>query len=443
MSITLSGGSWEQTIAILLEATEPVNGSWLQAIANALANLPTGSTTPAGIVYFNVNPDPNTSGTTFDPDIQLTTNTLYVSNINSSTWISDGLAYQTYTGTTVDRTEWTLAGTQIDAGSNKTDSISRTGNTYIGYSTGLTSDVKFGVVTTGGTMVFRVYENGGIAEGQNTTASGLYSHAEGYSSLASGEDSHAEGGVESDGLSGGTAEGSGSHAEGGATTASGYVSHAEGYGTISSNVGSHAEGNSSVASGFASHAEGYFTTANGTQSHAEGSSTTAVGAFTHSEGSNTIASGSYSHSEGDTTFAFGNASHAEGSSTTASGSFSHAEGSSTTASGQGSHSEGNATTASGLNSHAGGKSSKASGINSFVHGSGSTASGSGTIVLGNGITGATANTTFVKKLNIVSAPGYADDAEAAGAGLTIGMVFQTTGVGAPPLDVAGILMIKQ
>ena len=63
--------------------------------------------------------------------------------------------------------------------------------------------------------------------------------------------------------------------------------------------------------------------------------------------------------------------------------------------------------------------------------------------MGNGITGATANTTFVKKLNIVSAPGYADDAEAAGAGLTIGMVFQTTGVGAPPLDVAGILMIKQ
>jgi hypothetical protein len=39
-------------------------------------------------------------------------------------------------------------------------------------------------------------------------------------------------------------------------------------------------------------------------------------------------------------------------------------------------------------------------------------------------------------------PAYDDDADAGTAGLLAGAIFQTTGLGAAPLDVAGILMIK-
>jgi hypothetical protein len=40
-------------------------------------------------------------------------------------------------------------------------------------------------------------------------------------------------------------------------------------------------------------------------------------------------------------------------------------------------------------------------------------------------------------------PAYDDDADATTAGLVAGAIFQTTGLGAAPLDAAGILMIKQ
>jgi hypothetical protein len=40
-------------------------------------------------------------------------------------------------------------------------------------------------------------------------------------------------------------------------------------------------------------------------------------------------------------------------------------------------------------------------------------------------------------------PAYDDDADAGTAGLQAGAIFQTTGLGAAPLDAAGILMIKQ
>jgi hypothetical protein len=42
-----------------------------------------------------------------------------------------------------------------------------------------------------------------------------------------------------------------------------------------------------------------------------------------------------------------------------------------------------------------------------------------------------------------SLPAYADDAAAVGGGLTTGMLYQTDGTGAAPLDVAGIVMIVQ
>ena len=38
---------------------------------------------------------------------------------------------------------------------------------------------------------------------------------------------------------------------------------------------------------------------------------------------------------------------------------------------------------------------------------------------------------------------FADDAAAAAAGIAKGVVYQTDGSGAPPLNVAGILMVKQ
>lgn len=40
-------------------------------------------------------------------------------------------------------------------------------------------------------------------------------------------------------------------------------------------------------------------------------------------------------------------------------------------------------------------------------------------------------------------PAYDDDADAGAAGLVAGAIYQTTGLGAAPLDAAGILLIKQ
>ena len=76
---------------------------------------------------------------------------------------------------------------------------------------------------------------GSVAEGGNTTASGLYSHAEGNSTEASGDFSHAEG-------KGNEASGESSHAEGSGTITSGPYSHAEGYMTTASGGASHAQG---------------------------------------------------------------------------------------------------------------------------------------------------------------------------------------------------------
>lgn len=46
-------------------------------------------------------------------------------------------------------------------------------------------------------------------------------------------------------------------------------------------------------------------------------------------------------------------------------------------------------------------------------------------------------------LKIENVPSYADDTSAGVAGLTAGRIYQTDGSGASPLNVAGILMIKQ
>jgi len=80
--------------------------------------------------------------------------------------------------------------------------------------------------------------------------------------------------------------------------ASGSYSHAEGQNTTANKVASHAEGDSTIANGDYSHAEGQNTTANGVASHAEGASTIAQGNWSHAEGIGTIASANYQHVQG-------------------------------------------------------------------------------------------------------------------------------------------------
>ena len=191
-------------------------------------------------------------------------------------------------------------------------------------------------------------------------------------------------------------------------------------------------------------AEGLNTTASGEASHTEGRNTTAIGDNSHAEGRFTTSSGNYSHTEGYFTTSIGDNSHAEGNTTTASGLNSHAEGNATIASGFASHSEGASTEASGAWSHAGGFNSESSGTLSFIHSANSLVSGDRSVVLGGqNITGSTNDTVYVPNLNIVNIISANDDTDAGLSGLTTGDVYQTSGVGASPLNVPGILMIKQ
>ena len=207
------------------------------------------------------------------------------------------------------------------------------------------------------------------SEGHYTTANGRYSHVEGINTTASGESSHAEGYST-------TASGSSSHAEGLDTKASGNYSHAEGHDTKANGGSSHAEGYSTTASGDSSHAEGQYTKANGSYSHAEGYSTTASGDSSHAEGYSTKANGGYgSHAEGQNTTANGNSSHAEGLGASAMTDYSHAEGQSTKTGGYASHAEGSMTQAIGNYSHAEGERTAASGNKSHAEGNITTASG--------------------------------------------------------------------
>jgi hypothetical protein len=47
------------------------------------------------------------------------------------------------------------------------------------------------------------------------------------------------------------------------------------------------------------------------------------------------------------------------------------------------------------------------------------------------------------RMTIDNLPVFADDAAAGVGGLTLGMLYQTSGAGAPPLNAPGIMMIKQ
>lgn len=233
--------------------------------------------------------------------------------------------------------------------------------------------------------------NSSHAEGYNTESSGFASHTEGNGTQATAFASHAQGNeTNADGLY--------SHAEGNNTLANGEGSHAQGSGTTSVGLYSHAQGIGTIASGTTSHTQGSGTTANGIASHAEGNNTLANGISSHAEGNSTTANGNYSHSEGDGNLASGIASHAEGNRTTASGNNSHAQGVGTTASGDNSFASGDGSIASGDNSYAGGFLSEATGVNSFVHGNESTASGNGTVVFGSNIVGTDDNTVYLPNI---------------------------------------------
>lgn len=124
----------------------------------------TGSTTPEEISYFD-SIDPNITGTTFDPDIQQDINILYVSSVNASTWVWDGLIYNGYTGTTMATTPFYLNGTTIDAGGNKTAEIQRAGAIHIG--TGNTQPnnrltINPANTTTYGNFLLQARDGGGV-----------------------------------------------------------------------------------------------------------------------------------------------------------------------------------------------------------------------------------------------------------------------------------------
>ena len=86
------------------------------------------NTTPSDIVNFD-KLTPTTAGVVFDPNTPATEDILYVSSVDASTWIWNGTAYITYSPPAT--TEWYLNNTTIDAGSNKTAAIIRTGPVYL------------------------------------------------------------------------------------------------------------------------------------------------------------------------------------------------------------------------------------------------------------------------------------------------------------------------
>ena len=145
-----------------------------------------------------------------------------------------------------------------------------------------------------------------------------------------------------------------------------------------------------------------------------------------SEGYNTTAGGNYSHSEGNGSQAIGDGSHAEGYETRSIGYSSHSEGIGTIAYGEAQLAVGKYNTAT-------------NSTDLFVIGNGLDDLNRSDIVK----VGTQSITLDAILLSFPSIPSYDDEAAATIAGLTSGNIYQTTGSASNPLNVPGILMIKQ
>ena len=84
--------------------------------------------TPASEVAFD-KLTPTTAGVVFTPNTPATTNILYYSTIDGSTWIYNGTAY--ISKAIPNSTEFNIDGVFVDAGSNKTSTISRNGSVMV------------------------------------------------------------------------------------------------------------------------------------------------------------------------------------------------------------------------------------------------------------------------------------------------------------------------
>lgn len=116
---------------------------------------------------------PTTPGVIFTPNSPGLTNVLYVSSVNTSSWIWNGTSYQTVPIT--NNTEWNFLGTSIDAGGNKSLAISRNNSIHtLGYDSYF-NNVRVG--TGGGNISSNtvVGNNSGVIN-----SSGLYNSFFGY-----------------------------------------------------------------------------------------------------------------------------------------------------------------------------------------------------------------------------------------------------------------------
>lgn len=100
---------------------------------------------PDATISFNQN-TPTTGGVVFTPNIQNSTDYIYVSSTNNSQWTYNGSTYVTYTPPS--STPWMLSGGTTDAGSNKSDAVYRTGSVGLGATTTPNASAQLDVNST-------------------------------------------------------------------------------------------------------------------------------------------------------------------------------------------------------------------------------------------------------------------------------------------------------
>jgi hypothetical protein len=96
---------------------------------NGIEWVSIASSTPETQIKFNIEADPNKTGTTFTPNIQNNMSYVYISSIDGGKWIWNGLKY---VNISTPNSPFYLSPGTDDAGNNKEYSIYRTGNMGIG-----------------------------------------------------------------------------------------------------------------------------------------------------------------------------------------------------------------------------------------------------------------------------------------------------------------------